>query len=57
MQSITIGAESVAVDGRLLSKRGREVLALKDGFRSFLEMRQWFAKTHALPFTGDLIKW
>lgn len=28
-----------------------------DGFASWEEMRDWFDKTHGLPFTGVLIRW
>lgn len=32
-------------------------LALEDGFASWKEMRDWFEKTHGLPFRGELIQW
>ena len=28
-----------------------------DGFKDWRDMRDWFDKTHGLPFEGDLIKW
>jgi phosphoribosyl-ATP pyrophosphohydrolase len=31
--------------------------AIDDGFESWEAMRDWFDKTHGLPFEGDLIKW
>ena len=31
--------------------------AQADGFHSFYEMKEWFRKTHGLPFIGRLIKW
>ena len=34
-----------------------EGFALKDGFASFEEMREWFDSTHGLPFSGTLIRW
>jgi hypothetical protein len=34
-----------------------EQWAHKDGFSSWPEMRDWFAKVHGLPFTGVLIRW
>jgi hypothetical protein len=34
-----------------------EHFARRDGFASWSEMRDWFAKIHGLPFTGVLIRW
>lgn len=31
--------------------------ARADGFDSFSDMADWFAKTHGLPFKGNLIEW
>ena len=31
--------------------------ARADGFRDFLELRDWFRETHGLPFEGVLIRW
>ncbi len=31
--------------------------ASEDGFADFVEMREWFAKQHGLPFSGYLYKW
>ena len=28
-----------------------------DGFSSFIEMQEWFRKTHGLPFEGEVITW
>lgn len=28
-----------------------------DGFESFMDMADWFEKTHGLPFEGTLIQW
>ncbi len=35
----------------------REPFALKDGFASWQELREWFRSTHGLPFVGVLISW
>jgi hypothetical protein len=32
-------------------------LARHDGFDSWLDMRDWFDRTHGLPWSGDLIQW
>jgi hypothetical protein len=32
-------------------------VAIRDGFDSWREMKEWFAKTHGLPFEGNLISW
>lgn len=34
-----------------------EALAKSDGFKSWAEMRDWFAKTHGLPFKGIMVRW
>jgi len=34
-----------------------ELLARLDGFISWAEMRDWFAKVHGLPFKGIMIQW
>lgn len=34
-----------------------DMFACEDGFTDWPAMRDWFQKTHGLPFTGDLIKW
>lgn len=31
--------------------------AMADGFRSWVEMREWFDTTHGLPFEGIVIHW
>jgi hypothetical protein len=31
--------------------------ARADGFRDFEHMKEWFRKTHGLPFVGRLIQW
>lgn len=28
-----------------------------DGFKDFDDMKDWFRKTHGLPFTGRMIEW
>ena len=28
-----------------------------DGFKGFMDMAEWFAKTHGLPFKGVVIEW
>ena len=37
--------------------RDRETFALKDGFASWAELREWFRATHGLPFVGVLMSW
>ncbi len=34
-----------------------DAFAQNDGFEDFDCMKQWFNKTHGLPFTGDFIRW
>ncbi len=49
--------EGILLNGQRLTTDEREALAVGDGFRDRTEMRRWFAETHKLPFTGDLIAW
>lgn len=49
-----VGMAIVAVDGSDVDK---QKFAEADGFESFEEMRDWFARTHGLPFEGTLYKW
>lgn len=35
----------------------RRRIARLDGFGSYVEMIEWFDKTHGLPFEGQLIRW
>lgn len=39
------------------TKSGLDTFAIADGFSNWLELKNWFAKTHGLPFKGKLIKW
>jgi len=46
------------VDSVLQTKLGKlDEFARLDGFGDWESMRDWFRKTHALPFNGDLVKW
>lgn len=45
------------LDGVQLVGEEREGLAYHDGFESWQKMADWFASTHGLPFTGELIYW
>ena len=38
-------------------KNELQFIAKQDGFESWEAMRDWFKKTHGLPFKGDLIRW
>ena len=34
-----------------------DTVAKEDGFQDFIEMAEWFKKTHGLPFNGAFIAW
>ena len=34
-----------------------DAISRRDGFKSWQEMRDWFAEKHGLPFHGYLVKW
>lgn len=47
----------VVVDGILLSDKELSELAVKDGFRTVSDFRQFFNETYGYPFNGLLIRW
>lgn len=51
---ISITGHGVCVDGLPVPA---DQIARADGFRDWLHMLGWFADTHGLPFTGELIEW
>lgn len=54
---VYIDAYNVSIDRKLLHELAIHELARKDGFVDWYEMRDWFEKTHGLPFSGQLIVW
>jgi hypothetical protein len=54
---ITIHGAFVSVDGRMLDVGELIDLAHDDGFADCRAMKDWFQKTHGLPFVGWLIEW
>ena len=53
---VTVGWETMDIDGRTLTLGEEKALAERDGFKSPTEMRHWFKMIHGLPFTGILIR-
>lgn len=47
----------VTIDHEGVRGLDAESIALDDGFQDWAEMRDWFDKTHGLPFYGILIGW
>ena len=43
--------------GLILELPDLDVFAIADGFKDWLEMSNWFEKTHGFPFKGHLIEW
>lgn len=54
---ITITANSISVWDNELTEKQIAEMAVNDGFHNFDELKEWFVKTHGLPFEGDLIEW
>ena len=54
---VTVDWRGVTFEGSNIRIADEEVLAHADGFQSFIEMADWFAKTHSLPFSGEIIYW
>lgn len=51
------GGDAPAYQGGPDAERYDGDFARADGFNSFSDMADWFAKTHGLPFHGFLIEW
>lgn len=49
--------EGVLLEGAAIRADELDVFARRDGFGHWPGMLVWFAKTHGLPFYGDLIRW
>jgi hypothetical protein len=47
----------LSIDGEWLTASRQDVFAHDDGFSNADEMREWFGKTHGLPFNGMVIYW
>lgn len=57
VNDIRINNGTVSVNGMVLHGKEESELARCDGFADFVAMRDWFEKTHGLPFSGELIEW
>lgn len=70
VHDVEIRATDMAIDGRTLYTGNRDSLgehkdpdqfdgdfAQADGFDDYMDMSDWFADTHGLPFEGKLIRW
>jgi hypothetical protein len=59
---VRIGLEVIRVGGddrsvKYLPPSEAHAFAIRDGFRNWAEMRDWFDSVHGLPFVGWLIEW
>lgn len=57
VHKITIGIDTIALNNRRLGPTEAQWIAGRDGFKSIGEMIKFFAETHGLPFSGNLIEW
>lgn len=58
VSEVLINQNGVNVDDKIIINQiGLDKFAIADGFDNWLHMMEWFANTHGLPFTGDLIEW
>lgn len=55
--TVYLDTDKVSIGGKLLHENYNHELARKDGFVDWYAMRDWFEKTHGLPFRGQLIVW
>jgi hypothetical protein len=49
------GIFMISIDGQVLDREERELLAMRDGFSSFADMMQFW--TGRLPFAGHVFHW
>ncbi len=52
-----VGEFRVIVKGKILGSPAVHTLARADGFEGTWDFYEFFALTHGLPFTGQIIKW
>ncbi len=58
IQAVRITSDGTLwIDDHYKPRQAAQWIAIRDGFNGWLEMRQWFADTHGLPFRGWLISW
>lgn len=57
VEPIRITTAGIYVSERPLGLDTEQRFARADGFRSWVEMREWFENTHGLPFEGIIIYW
>jgi hypothetical protein len=57
VNDVEILRHGVVVDGKEFFPIALDFFAVADGFRHWIEMRDWFERVHGLPFRGDLISW
>ncbi|WP_306131094.1 hypothetical protein [Roseovarius sp. MMSF_3350] len=56
-QRLTVGNTDLRAIGIAGDEMLMDIFAQADGFIDWQDMRDWFQKTHGLPFSGVLIKW
>jgi len=57
VQQVMITRNGACLNGRYLYGEALRLFAEADGFASWPAMRDWFKKTHGLPFHGEVISW
>lgn len=57
VRDIRITDKLIIINGVELTPSQESQVAINDGFETVAEMRQFFEKTHSLPFNGDIISW
>ena len=57
VRDITISTGGVRMGTDILEYQELHMLATRDGFGSWDEMREWFRDRYGLPFNGELIRW
>lgn len=50
-------AHHIELNSRMLCREERDEFAKADGFEGSIEMADFFAREHGLPFKGELIEW
>lgn len=53
----TNGNSCIAIEHTTLGAEAANRIARADGFASWIELADWFDRTHGIPFSGHLIRW
>ena len=57
VHDVRIANGTISLGGFVLRGMEEQKAVEREGFADFAELRDWFSRTHGLPFTGEMIAW